>query len=72
LGYCLLLGETLVFEFVLVSLFSAVLNSDFSSTFIALSSFGWLLLFPSGGRNRLVLGSVWICDFKKCDLKCTI
>jgi len=62
-GYCLpdlmwfyLLGETFVTEFVLVPLFSAVLDLDSNSVFTAsASSIQWLSLFPSGGSDRSTL-----------------
>jgi hypothetical protein len=61
-GYCLLafywfvyLVETFVTELVLVLLFTTVLFTDFSSAFIALVSFWWLLLVISGGSDRFAL-----------------
>ena len=61
-GYCLLtfywfvsLAETFVIEFVLVPLFTIVLVTDFSSTFIASASFRWLLLVTSGDSYRFAL-----------------
>lgn len=55
LGYCLFLGETFVSEFVLVPFFSVVPDSDFNSVFITSASFGWLLLIPSRGTDKLAL-----------------
>jgi hypothetical protein len=40
LDYCLLLGETLIFEFVLVLFFSVVSILDFYSAFTTSASFG--------------------------------
>ena len=61
-GYCLLvfywfvsLVETFVTELVLIPLFITVLFTDFSSVFIALASFRWLLLVISGGLDRFAL-----------------
>jgi hypothetical protein len=54
LGYCLLLGETFVFEFVLVLFFTVVSIVIFNSIFSSSASFGWLLI-PSEDIDRLVL-----------------
>jgi hypothetical protein len=62
LGYCLILRETFVFEFVLVPFFFVIPNSDFNSAFIALAFFWWLLLFSSVGTNRFVLICTSQCD----------
>jgi hypothetical protein len=55
LGYCFPLEETLVFEFVLVSLFLAVPFSDSNSDFTISVIFWWLLLFSSGSTDRPAL-----------------
>jgi len=56
LGFKLPLGETLVYRFVLVLLFYAVSDLDYFSVSTASVTFGWLLLlFPSGGTNKLAL-----------------
>jgi hypothetical protein len=44
MGYCLLLGETLVFGFMLIPLYSAVSDSDSKNVFTTLASFPWLFL----------------------------
>jgi hypothetical protein len=54
LSYCLFLGETLVFEFVSVHIFSAVQDSDLNSAFTVSTSFGWLL-FSSDSTDKLIL-----------------
>jgi hypothetical protein len=54
LGYCLLLGETLVFKFVLEFFFFVVSVSDSYNIFTTSASFGWLLLIPSEDIDRLV------------------
>jgi hypothetical protein len=48
LGLLSPLGETIVFEFVLMLFFSIVLVSNFNNVFTTFASFGWLLLIPSG------------------------
>jgi len=55
MGFCFSLWESTVFEFVLVTLFSAVLFLDFNSIVTVLTIFWWLLQVSSGGAVGLVL-----------------
>jgi len=60
LGFSLLLGETLVFGFVLVPLFSVGLDLDYNIACTAPTIFGWLSLFPSEGTDGLAFT---LCPF---------
>jgi hypothetical protein len=55
LGLLSSLWETFIFEFVFILFFSIVSDSGFNSAFTTSAFFGWLLLIPSGGIDRLVL-----------------
>jgi hypothetical protein len=55
LGFCFFFWETTVFEFVLVTLFTAVLFLDFNNVVTVLAIFWWLLQVSSRDAVGLVL-----------------
>jgi len=67
-GYCLPLGETFVFEFVLVLFFTVVLVLTFNSTFTTSAFFRRWLLIPMGIDMLVLFSTFFTYETALCGL----